>query len=135
MKPFKALGLDGLHARFFQLFWLLVGDFVKCTVKDVFAAGKVPENLNKTLITLIPKIPGAKKLSNYRPISLCNTVYKIITKIIFMRIRPLIPRIISPMQSTFVLGRKMLDNMIIAQEIIHTMSGKKGRTGFMSLKN
>ena len=134
MKPFKALGPNGLYAGFFQHFWLLVGDSVKCTVKEAFAASKVPQNLNKTLITLIPKLLGVDKLSNYRPISLCNTIYKIITKIIVMRIRPLLPRIISPMQSTFVPRRKGLDNMIITQEIIHTMSGKKGKTGFMALK-
>lgn len=134
MKPFKALGPNGLYAGFFQHFWLLVGDSVKCTVKEAFAASKVPQNLNKTLITLIPKLLGVDKLSNYRPISLCNTIYKIITKIIVMRIRPLLPRTISPMQSTFVPRRKGLDNMIITQDIIHPMSGKKGKTGFMALK-
>ena len=63
-----------------------------------------------------------------------NTVYKFITKFIVARMRPLLPNIISPMQTTFVLGRKDIDNVIIIQEILHTMSGKKGRMGSMAIK-
>ena len=55
MKPFKALGIDGLHAGFFQRFWLLVGDSVKKEVKEIFSTQKLLEYLNQTLIVLIPK--------------------------------------------------------------------------------
>lgn len=49
------------------------------------------------------------------PISLCNTVYKVITKFIIARIRLLLPNIISPIQTTFVVGGKDIDNVIISQ--------------------
>ena len=134
LKPFKAPGSDGLHAGFFQNFWPVVGDSVSEEVKKVFVSRKVPDFLNRTLIALIPKIQGSKTLDNYRPISLCNTMYKVVTKIIVARLRPYLDKIISPMQTAFVPGRKGVDNVIIAQEIIHSLGKKKGRTGYMALK-
>ena len=104
-------------------------------VKRIFRNGKVPEHLNKTLIALIPKIQGPETLGNYRrPISLCNTVYKVVTKIIVARLRPFLDKLISPLQTAFVPGRKGVDNVIIAQEIIHSLGKKKGMTGYMALK-
>ena len=97
LKPFKAPGSDGLHAGFFQRFWLLVGDSVKSEVKSIFTSGVVPEYLNQTLITLIPKCKNPESLYNYRPISLCNTIYKVVTKIIVNRIRPFLADIVSPL--------------------------------------
>ena len=134
LKPFKAPRPNGLYAGFFQCFWLLTGELIIKSVKDVFGKGKFPEHLNKTLINLIPKRPGADCLGSFISISLYNTVYKVITKFIVARMRPLLPNIISPMQTTFVLGRKDIDNVIIIQEILHTMSGKKGRMGSMAIK-
>ena len=73
-------------------------------------------------------------MAAFRPISLCNTVYKIVTKIIVKRMRNLFPNLISPLQTAFVPGRLGLDNMITAQEIIHTISGKRGQVGYMAIK-
>ena len=134
MKPFKAPGIDGLHAGFFQRFWLLVGDLVKREVKEIFATQKFPTYLNQTLIALIPKQIGSELVSHYRPISLCTTIYKIVTKILVHRLKPLLPSLISPMQSAFLAGRRGSDNVIIAQELIHTLKNRKGREGFMVVK-
>ena len=106
LEAFKAPGPDGLHVIFFHRFWLIVGSSVVNVVKKVFMERKVPEYLNKTHIALIPKIQGPETIANYRPISLCNTVYKIITKIIVARLRPHLDKLISPFQTTFVPGRK-----------------------------
>ena len=73
-------------------------------VKKIFATKEIPEELNRTFITLNPKIPGPETLNNYRPISLCNTVYKIVFKILVARLRPFLGKLISPLQSAFVLG-------------------------------
>ncbi|XP_023912416.1 uncharacterized protein LOC112024003 [Quercus suber] len=114
MKPYKAPGIDGLHVGFFQRFWLVVGELVKKEVKWVFLSQKIPEYLNQTLIALIPKQIGLETISHFRPISLCNTVYKIISKIIVQRVKPLLPTLISPMQAAFLEGRRSSDNVIIA---------------------
>ncbi|KAL0000247.1 hypothetical protein SO802_019849 [Lithocarpus litseifolius] len=97
-------------------------------------SGGATEDEIKTHIALIPKIQFLETLGNYRPISLCNTGYKVVTKIIVARLRPYLDKLISPLQVAFVLGRKGIDNAIIAQEVIHTLSKKKGRVGFMALK-
>ena len=93
LKPFKAPRLDGLHARFFQQFWSNVGRSVCSMVISTVSSGVIPEYLNETLVTLIPKCQYPESLNNYRPISFCNTVYKIVSKIIVGRIRPLISKL------------------------------------------
>ncbi|XP_028092237.1 uncharacterized protein LOC114292475 [Camellia sinensis] len=70
----------------------------------------------------------------FRPISLCNVTYKIISKILVNRIRPILSDIISPNQSSFIPGRSTHDNIIITQEAIHTVNKKKGKIGFMIFK-
>ena len=113
LKAFKAPRLDGLHAGFFQRFWITVGDSVREEVKKAFRERKIPKYLNNTSIVLIPKVQGPESIGNYRPISLCNSIYKIISKVLVGRIRPLLDRIISPYQAVFVPDRKGVDNAII----------------------
>ena len=134
LKAFKAPGPDGLHAGFFQHFWPSVGHSVVEAVKKIFRDREMPAKLNQTHIVLIPKIQGPETLGNFRPISLCNTTYKIVTKIIVARIRPYLENLISPLQSAFVPGRKGIDNAIIVQELVHTISKKKGNVGYMAIK-
>ena len=134
MKPYKAPGPDGLHVGFFQRFWLITRDSVRREVERAFTSARVPGYLNKTLIALIPKIQGPETLGNYRPISLCNTVYKIITKVIVARIKPYLDSMISPYQAAFIPGRRGMDNSIIVQEIIHSISRSKGGKGHMAIK-
>ena len=101
-------------------------------VGKIFTERKMPEYLNRTHITLIPKVQGPQMLGNYRPINLCNAVYKIVTKIIVARLRPFLDKLISPLQSAFVPGRKSVDNSILVQEIIHSLSKKRGKVGYMA---
>ena len=130
MQPYKAPGPNGLHAGFFQRFWLLVGDSVREEVENIFLTRKVIEYLNKTHIVLIPKIQGPESIGNYRPISLCNVVYKIIVA----RPRPHLDSLISPYQAAFVPGRRGADNAIIVQELVLTISRMKGSIGAMAIK-
>ena len=113
LKAFKAQGPDGLHARFFQRFWLVVGTLVVEEVRKIFTAMEIAEELYRTHITFIPKIPESETLNNYRPISLCNTVYKIVSKILVARLRPLLGKLISPLQFASIPSRRGTDNAII----------------------
>ena len=90
---------------FFQHFWADVKNSVCNEIKEVFIKGVILSFLNETLVTLIPKCQSPETLNNYRRISLCNSVYKIISKIIVARIRSLLTNLISPVQSAFVLGK------------------------------
>ena len=134
MKPYKAPGVDGLHAGFFQRFWLLVGELVKKEIRDIFERQEVLAFLNRTLIVLIPKQLGFELVWHFRPISLSNTVYKIVSKILVQRLRPLLPSLVSPMQAAFLKGRRSSDNVIIAQELIYSLKGGKGKDGYMIVK-
>ena len=66
-------------------------------VKGIFASRRIPDYLNQTIITLIPKCQNPESFNHYCPISLCNTVHKIVIKIIVARLRPLLPRLVSPL--------------------------------------
>ena len=83
---------------------------------------------------LIPKVPNPEFIRDFRPISLCNVIYKLITKSIVNRIKPVMSTIISPNQCSFVPGRLSSNNIIVAQEVIHTMKTMKGKNGFMAVK-
>lgn len=111
-----------------------MGSLVKKEVRQIFASKKMPEYLNKTHLVLIPKIQGPETLGNYRPISLCNTTYKLVSKIIVNRIRPVLGDLISPVQTAFIPGRRGTDNAIIVQELIHLISKVKGKEGYMAIK-
>ena len=113
---------------------MVVGDSVKGEIKQVFNTGKIPEYLNRTLITIIPKCSSSESINNYYPIGLCNTVYNVITKLIVARIRSTLSYLISPLQIAFVPKWMGVDNVIIVQELIHSMSKKKGREGCMAIK-
>ena len=78
--------------------------------------------LNRTLITLIPKCTNLESLGNYQPICLCNLIYKVITKLMVTIIQLMLPGLISPLQIAFVPRRKGVDNAIIVQDLIHSMS-------------
>lgn len=85
-------------------------------------------------VVLIPKSENPNTIKQFRPIALCNVVYKAITKIIANRLKPLLWDLISPTQCSFILGRHRSDNIIISQEIIHSMANKRGKKGFMAIK-
>ncbi|XP_061370519.1 uncharacterized protein LOC133313201 [Gastrolobium bilobum] len=134
MGKFKAPGPDGLSAVFFQSQWNVVGGSVCQLVEDIFCSPEKVRDINGTFPFLIPKKDSPENMKDFRPISLCNVVYKIITKIIAGRLKDLMPRIVSPNQCSFIMGRQGTDNIIIAQEVIHSTRLRKGRKGWMMIK-
>ena len=134
MKPLKAPGTDGLHAIFYQSQWAVVGPSFCKLITDVFNSSKIPKEVNTTFIVLIPKVEHPTSLKMFRPISLCTVAYKTVTKIIVNRLQAVLPEIIGPQQSSFVHGRHIIDNIVVAQEVIHSMRRKTGKRGFMAIK-
>lgn len=103
-------------------------------VLSVLDGHGLPDGLNETFLVLIPKMDSPALPSHFRPIGLCNVLYKIITKAIVNRIKPLLPVVTSNTQTSFVPGRQITDNIVIVQEVIHTMRRKQGGKGYMTLK-
>ncbi|KAM6541640.1 hypothetical protein CsatB_006087 [Cannabis sativa] len=92
-------------------------------------------DINTTLIALIPKKQHASSLKYFWPISLCTTMYKVISKVLANRLKLVLDNIISPFQSAFISGRIIFDNILIAQEIIHAINNRKhGKRGWAALK-
>ena len=96
--------------------------------------GILPTSLNNTLLVLIPKVQNLEQVKHFRPISLCNVIYKTITKTLVNRLKNILPDIIAPTQCNFVPGRQISDNIVIFQEVIHSMQGKRAGKGMMVVK-
>jgi hypothetical protein len=127
MQPSKAPGSDGYPAHFFQKHWGVCGKDLTMAVIRILAGQDDLEKLNETLLVLIPKVPSPSLLTQYRPISLCNVLFKIASKVLANRLKNILPSIVSPEQSAFVPGRLITDNIITAYECLHFMKKKKVR--------
>jgi exonuclease III len=134
MKPYKAPGPDGFQCIFFKQYWHIVGDDIFHLVQSAFQTGHFDSEISDTLIALIPKNDTPSTYKYFRPISLCNIIYKIITKVLVHRLRPILNDIIGPFQSSFLPGRGTSDNSIVLQEIIHFMRKTKRKKGFAAYK-
>lgn len=133
--PLKAPGPDGLLARFFQRNWGLLKGEVCTTIKQFFSDGKMPEYFNLTKLVLIPKENDASDLKDFRPIALCNVMYKIISKCMINRLRPHLRSLILENQSAFLPGRLISYNTLIAFECFHAIHrAKKENEAFCAYK-
>lgn len=103
----KTPGPDDMTVYFFRFFWNVIGDDVVRIVQDFFINDKLLPALNHTNITLMPKVGNPTKVNQYRPISLCNVIYKVISKIMTERLKVVLPKLISPFQMAFVPGRSI----------------------------
>ncbi len=105
MQNHKALGPDGLPALFYKKFLNIVGRSVVDVVQGFFRTGNMHYEVNNSLIVLIPKTQSPSSFKHFRLISLCNIVYKIISKLIVARLRPLLHKMIAPNQWAFIPGK------------------------------
>lgn len=133
MTATAAPGPDGMLALFYQKFWSIVGDDVSSLVLDILNGNGDPSNINHTFICLIPKKKKPIITGDFRPISLCNVIFKIVTKTLANSLKLILPDIIDKFQSAFIPGRLITDNALIAFDVFHYMrkkaSGGKGHVG------
>jgi ribonuclease HI len=135
MAPLKAPGPDGFTAGFFQKNWSIIGKDICHAILVTLNSGVLPPFLKQTNIALIPKTKNPVSVTDFRPISLCNVMYKMISKILANRLKRILPHIISPVQSAFIPGRLITDNVLVAYETLHTMHSRmKGKKGYMAVK-
>ena len=88
----------------------------------------IPPGWNDTVIVLIRKVENPALITQYRPISLCNVLYKVISKMITFHLKKILDDVISPVQSAFVPGRLISDNILIAYESMHTIKNKHAQS-------
>lgn len=127
MNPDKSPGPDGMSAAFYRQHWETIKPGVFSFVNQFFERNYLDPKVNQTNICLLPKIENPSTIKDYRPISLANVAYKIISKILAERMKPWLNDIITENQSAFIPGRLITDNVLIAHELMHSLNTKKSK--------
>ncbi|XP_042964616.1 uncharacterized protein LOC122298830 [Carya illinoinensis] len=126
-------GPDGFSASFFHHAWDIIKEDLLMLAIEFFEGKPLTTFFGATNIVLIPKVDDLRGFSQFRPISLCSIVYKILSKVLVNRLEPIMKKIISAEQSAFIKGRSIFDNISIAQEMVQSMN-KKVRGGNVMIK-
>lgn len=135
INPNKCPGPDGMTGHLYQQHWDSMGDHITDMVRSFTNSGLMEEAMNKTNICLIPKKLRADRMVDFRPISLCNVIYKVIGKLLANRLKRFLPSIISESQAAFVEGRLISDNILIAHELLHALDSRnKCSEEFLAIK-
>lgn len=121
MAPLKALRPDGYTSDFYQQHWETMGRRYVRLFCVFFNSNHMDVATNATYIALIPKNSSPSNVTEFRPISLCNVLYKIIAKVLANRLKLVLPHVISQNQSAFILGRLITNNILAAYETFHSM--------------
>ena len=128
-----APGPDGIPFFFYQKFWNLIKPDLLALFAD-FHAGKLDIfRLNFAMLSLVPKEADASSMKKLRPISLLNCSFTFFTKVITDRLSLIMDRLISPHQSAFIKGRYILESVVTAHEVLHSMHKSKNRGVILKL--
>ena len=92
------------------------------------------KTMNQTILTLIPKVENPQCITQFGPICLCNVTYKLVTNSIVEQLKETLISVISTTQASFVPKRQISDNVVLMQEVLHTMRHKKGAKGYMAIE-
>jgi hypothetical protein len=135
MGLFKASGPDGFLAAFYQHNWARIGDEVCHAISNFISLGYMDVEINTTHIVLVPEKPNPTLMTDFRPISLCNVIYRLTSKVLANHLKVVLLYIISPNQSAFIPGRLISDNILAAYETLHSMQTRHwGQTGYVAVK-
>ena len=120
---------------FYQHYWDLVGKDITQSVLSFLNSASLPEHINHTFITLIPKVKNPELVSEFHPISLCNVLYKIFSKVLANHLKNILPYIITENQSAFTNHWLISVNILLAFESLHSMQNHNyTKGGYMALK-
>ncbi|KAM7462241.1 hypothetical protein LguiA_030362 [Lonicera macranthoides] len=135
MHPDKSPGPNGFNFYFYKKLWPDVGTDVTNFCLHCLNTCQLLADLNETLIVLIPKVKKPDKITFLHPISLCNVVVKILTKVLANRLKVVLNSVFSEAQSAFIPGWLISDNVLIDFEVSHFLHRRtQGKMGFSSLK-
>eukprot|EP00253_Pinus_taeda_P003424 PITA_03424 len=124
LQPDKSPGPNGFSINFYRDHWHLIRKDLAKMLRGIQRKGKMGGFTNSTFLALIPKENRPTSFSRFRPISLCNSSYKIFTKVIASRLQPLLPSLISENQGGFLPNRQIHDTITLVQEAIHSSTSR-----------
>ncbi|KAF3789160.1 Transposon TX1 uncharacterized protein [Nymphaea thermarum] len=116
----KAPGIDGFPVEFFRTFWEVCSTVFEFCDEFAFSSIFLKE-FNQATCVLVPKRPNPTDVTHFRPISILGTPYKIIAKLLSLRLAPVMSSIISPFQVAFIKGRRLQDAVVLANEVVHSL--------------
>jgi hypothetical protein len=125
MEHNKALGPDGFPVDFYQVFWSTIKDDLVALFQDFHRGDRPLYSLNFGTIILLPKCREAATIQQYRPICLLNVSFKIFTKVMSNRLSSVASKVISPTQTAFIPGRKIMEGVVVVHETIHELHRRK----------
>lgn len=131
---YKVPGPDGFSPYFFQKYWHIVGSRVSTEIERIFLTWQLQKHLNESVICLLPNGEKLESLTQFRPIFLCNVLLKVVIKTLINHLHSILPKLISQYQASFIAGRSTSNNIIVAQELIHSLSNRKSKKGGFILK-
>ncbi|XP_043699839.1 uncharacterized protein LOC122650493 [Telopea speciosissima] len=133
LDPNSALGPDGYPGTFFRVCWDFIGRDVCRGVQNFFKEGVITKGVNCNFMCLIPKVDGANRVGQFRPLCLGNFFFKIIPKIMAIRLSTILHMLISPEQGAFQKGKVIFENIGVASELTNMME-IKCRGGGLGMK-
>lgn len=135
MRPTKTPNVDGFPTIFFQKCWHVVGTEVSSYCLKILNGNNDIKKTNTTNIMLIPKVKNQTEMAKFKPINLCNVIYKITTKVLANRFQKVLNMCINSFQSGFDPKRLISDNILLTYELLHTFGQKRiEKTNFLTLK-
>ncbi|XP_050225835.1 uncharacterized protein LOC126675263 [Mercurialis annua] len=129
----KAPGPDGFNYFFYKKAWKILKHDILQLFFNFHQTGFFPTGLNTAFLVLIPKLKGAIDIKDFRPISLINGVFKLLSKVLANRLSPILPLLISDNQFGFIKGRNIHDCHMIASELIHLANRRKDQVFLIKL--
>ena len=118
MPSHKSPGPDRFPCEFYRVAWPVIGQDFIVAVQSVFRYGFLPKGVNSTILALVPKKVDYLEMKDFRLIACCNVLYKVVSKILANRLKRVLPEIIAENQSAFIKGRLLMENVLLASELV-----------------
>ncbi|WOL07716.1 hypothetical protein Cni_G16463 [Canna indica] len=130
----KSHGIDDFTVEFYKSYWEIISDDLLNYFHHFHCTGFIPFEWNKIIITSIPKCQNPNRVKDFRPIALCNMSYRILTKLLANRLKVCLPTLIFKEQSAFIKGRSIHNNILVTQEMAHSIFSFKSKKSYIIVK-